>query len=103
MWEKPSKQVQRVARSGSFFLNYIDLLKKIRTEHQETVKMCFRPQRGAFSGVLHAHAVASKTRCFPQREACSADFAGRCSICVARTKLTEGERVVPLLVALPAF
>ena len=66
--------------------------------------MCLRPQRGAFSGVLHAQAVASKIRCFPQREACSADFAGRCSICdLRRTKLTEGERVVPPLVALPAF
>ena len=38
---------------------------------------------------------------FPQREACSAGFAGRCSICdLRRAKLTEGERVVPPLVAL---
>ena len=27
MWEKPAKQVQRVAFSGSFFLKYIDLKK----------------------------------------------------------------------------
>ena len=27
-------------------------------------KMCLRPQRGAFSGVLHAYTVASKNRCF---------------------------------------
>ena len=49
-----------------FFLNYIILMfkKKIRTEHQETLKMCLRPQRGAFSGVLHAYTVASKNRCF---------------------------------------
>ena len=26
--------------------------------------MCLRPQRGAFSGVLHAQTVASKNRCF---------------------------------------
>ena len=29
MWEKPEKQVQRVAFSGSFFLNYFDLEKNI--------------------------------------------------------------------------
>ena len=63
--------------------------------------MCLRPQRGAFSGVIHAQTVASKNRCLPQCEAFSADFAGRCSICaLCRAKITEGERVVPPVVAL---
>ena len=62
--------------------------------------MCLRPQRGAFSGVLHAQTVASKNRCFTT-EAFSADFAGRRSICaLRRAKITEGERVVPPVVAL---
>ena len=64
--------------------------------------MCLRPQRGAFSGVLHAQTVASKNRCFkPQCEAFSADLTGRRSICtLRRAKITEGERVVPPVVAL---
>ena len=58
--------------------------------------MCLRPQRGAFSGVLHAYTVASKNRCcLPQCEAFSAYFAGRHSIPdLHDTKLTEGERLV---------
>ena len=63
--------------------------------------MCLRPQRGAFSGVLHAQTVASKIAVLPQCEAFSADFAGRRSICaLRRAKITEGERVVPPVVAL---
>ena len=63
--------------------------------------MCLGPQRGAFSGVLHAQAVASKIAVLPQCEAFSADFAGRRSICaLRRAKITEGERVVPPVVAL---
>ena len=54
--------------------------------------MCVRPQRGAFSRVLHAYTVASENRCLPQSEAFSAYFAGRHSIPDLRdTKLTEGE------------
>ena len=64
-------------------------------------KMCLRPQRGAFSRALRAQTVASKNRCLPQCEAFSADFAGRRSICaLRRAKITEGERVVPPVVAL---
>ena len=33
-------------------------------ERQEMAKMCLRPQRGAFSGVLHAQTVASKKSLF---------------------------------------
>ena len=64
--------------------------------------MCLRPQRGAFSGVLHAQTVASKNRRFkPQCEAFSADLTGSRSICtLRRAKITEGERVVPPVVAL---
>ena len=63
--------------------------------------MCLRPQRGAFSGVLHAQTVASKNRCFTTVRAFSADFAGRRSICaLRRAKITKGERVVPPVVAL---
>ena len=63
--------------------------------------MCLRPQRGAFSGVLHAQTGASKIAVLPQCEAFSADFAGRRSICALRhAKITEGERVVPPVVAL---
>ena len=44
-----------------------------------------------------------KIAILPQCEACSADFAGRRSICaLRRAKITEGERVVPLVVALHA-
>ena len=56
--------------------------------------MCFRPQRGAFNGVLHAYTIASKN-CFTTCEAFSAYFAGRHSIPdLHDTKLTEGERLV---------
>ena len=42
-----------------------------------------------------------KIAVLPQCEAFSADFAGRCSICaLRRAKITEGERVVPPVVAL---
>ena len=42
-----------------------------------------------------------KIAVLPQCEAFSADFAGRRSICaLRRAKITEGERVVPLVVAL---
>ena len=51
--------------------------------------------------VLHAQTVASKNRVLPQCEAFSADFVGRRSICaLRRAKITEGERVVPPVVAL---
>ena len=63
--------------------------------------MCLRPQRGAFSGVLHAQTVTSKIAVLPQCEAFSADLTGRCSIyALRRAKITEGERVVPPVVAL---
>ena len=65
--------------------------------------MCLRPQRGAFSGVLHAQTVTSKIAVLPQCEAFSADFAGRRSYFCAlrRAKITNGgERVVPPVVAL---
>ena len=63
--------------------------------------MCLRPQRGAFTGVLHAETVTSKNCCFTKCEAFSADFDGRRRICaLRRAKITEGERVVPPVVAL---
>ena len=84
----------------ALFLNYIDL-KRITTERLETAKLCLRLQRGAFSGVLHAQTVTSKIAVLPQCEAFSADLTGRCSIyALRRAKITEGERVVPPVVAL---
>ena len=58
--------------------------------------MCLRPQRGAFSGVLHAYTVCiQKSFVLPQCEAFSAYFAGRhCIPGLHDTKLTEGERLV---------
>ena len=55
--------------------------------------MCLRPQRGAFSGVLHAQRSHLKIAVLPQCEAFSADFAARRSICaLRRAKIIEGER-----------
>jgi len=63
--------------------------------------MCLRPQRGAFSGVLPPKRSHLKIAVLPQCEAFSADLTGRRSICaVRRAKITEGERVVPPVVAL---
>ena len=59
--------------------------------------MCFRPQRGAFSGgtTTRLHGLHPKIVVLPQCEAFSAYFAGRHSIPDLRdTKLTEGERLV---------
>ena len=55
--------------------------------------MCLRPQRGAFSGVLHAQTVASKNRCFHSAKRLSADLTGRRFCALRRAKITEGERV----------
>ena len=62
VWEKPAKQPQRGACGGSFGKTILIFQKNNRSEHQKTLKICLRPQRGAFSGVLHAHTVASKKR-----------------------------------------
>ena len=57
--------------------------------------MCFRPQRGAFSGVVHAYTVASKNRSLTTVRSVCAYFAGRHSTPdLHDTKLTEGERLV---------
>ena len=63
--------------------------------------MCLGPQRGAFSGYYTPKRSHLKIAVLPQCEAFSADFAGRRSICaLRRAKITEGERVVPPVVAL---
>ena len=63
--------------------------------------MCLRPQRGAFSGYYTPKRSHLKIAVLPQCEAFSADFAGRRSICALRhAKITEGERVVPPVMAL---
>ena len=63
--------------------------------------MCLGPQRGAFSGYYTPKWSHLKIAVLPQCEAFSADFAGRRSICaLRRAKITEGERVVPPVVAL---
>ena len=61
---------------------------------------CWR-QCGAFSGYYTPQRSHLKIAVLPQCEAFSADFAGRRSICaLRRAKITEGERVVPPVVAL---